>query len=143
MPATTPKHSKKTHIGNHPLHPETQMMNYGFDPSLSEGSVKPPVFLTSTFVFRTAEEGRDFFDVVSGRQEPPPGESAGLVYSRFNHPNSEIVEDRLAVFEGAESCALFSSGMSAISTALLAFARPGDVVLHSQPLYGGSETLLT
>jgi len=143
MPATTPKHSKKTHIGNHPLHPETQMMNYGFDPSLSEGSVKPPVFLTSTFVFRTAEEGRDFFDVVSGRQELPPGESAGLVYSRFNHPNSEIVEDRLAVFEGAESCALFSSGMSAISTALLAFARPGDVVLHSQPLYGGTETLLT
>src|SRR3712207_4269899 len=94
MPATTPKHSKKTHIGNHLLHPETQMMSYGFDPSLSEGSVKPPVFLTSTFVFRTAEEGRDFFDVVSGRQEPPPGESAGLVYSRFNHPNSEIVEDR-------------------------------------------------
>ena len=125
MPSTTPKHSKKTHIGNHLLHPETQMMNYGFDPSLSEGAVKPPVFLTSTFVFRTAEEGRDFFDVVSGRQELPPGESAGLVYSRFNHPNSEIVEDRLAVFEGTESCALFSSGMSAISTALLAFARPG------------------
>jgi methionine-gamma-lyase len=143
MPPTTPKHSKKTHIGNHLLHPETQMMNYGFDPSLSEGSVKPPVFLTSTFVFRTAEEGRDFFNVVSGRQELPPGESAGLVYSRFNHPNSEIVEDRLAVFEGAESCALFSSGMSAISTALLAFVRPGDAILHSQPLYGGSETLLT
>lgn len=142
MPATTPKHSKRSHIGNHPLHPETQMMNYGFDPSLSEGSVKPPVFLTSTFVFRTAEEGRDFFDVVSGRQELPPGESAGLVYSRFNHPNSEIVEDRLAVFEQAESCALFSSGMSAISTTLFAFVRPGDVVLHSQPLYGGTETLL-
>jgi methionine-gamma-lyase len=143
MPPTTPKHSKRTHIGDHPLHPETQMMNYGFDPALSEGAVKPPVFLTSTFVFQTAEEGRDFFDVVSGRREPPAGESAGLVYSRFNHPNSEIVEDRLAVFEGTESCALFSSGMSAISTALLAFVRPGDVVLHSQPLYGGTETLLT
>jgi methionine-gamma-lyase len=143
MSATTPKHSKKTHVGNHLLHPETQMMNYGFDPALSEGAVKPPVFLTSTFVFRTAEDGRDFFDVVSGRKEPPPGESAGLVYSRFNHPNSEIVEDRLAVFEGAENCALFSSGMSAISTTLLAFMRPGDAVLHSQPLYGGTETLLT
>lgn len=136
-------HSKKTHIGNHLLHPETQMMNYGFDPELSEGAVKPPVFLTSTFVFRTAEEGRDFFDVVSGRRELPAGESAGLVYSRFNHPNSEIVEDRLAVYEGTESCALFSSGMSAISTMLLAFARPGDAILHSQPLYGGTETLLT
>jgi methionine-gamma-lyase len=143
MPPTAPKHTKKTHIGNHLLHPETQMMNYGFDPSLSEGAVKPPVFLTSTFVFRTAEDGRDFFDVVSGRKELPRGESAGLVYSRFNHPNSEIVEDRLAVFEGTESCALFSSGMSAISTTLLAFMRAGDAVLHSQPLYGGTETLLT
>ena len=118
-------------------------MSYGFNPSLSEGAVKPPVFLTSTFVFRTAEDGRDFFDVVSGRKELLQGESAGLVYSRFNHPNSEIVEDRLAVFEGTESCTLFSSGMSAISTTLLAFMRPGDVVLHSQPLYGGTETLLT
>ncbi|WP_240476597.1 cystathionine gamma-synthase family protein [Geminicoccus roseus] len=143
MSPTMSKHAKRTHIGDHPLHPETQMMNYGFDPALSEGAVKPPVFLTSTFVFRTAEEGRDFFDVVSGRRELPAGESAGLVYSRFNHPNSEIVEDRLAVFEGTESCALFSSGMSAISTALLAFARPGDAILHSQPLYGGTETLLT
>lgn len=143
MTEPTSKHSKRTHIGNHLLHPETQMMNYGFDPALSEGAVKPPIFLTSTFVFRTAEDGRDFFDLVSGRKELPPGESAGLVYSRFNHPNGEIVEDRLAVFEGTENCALFSSGMSAISTTLLAFMRPGDVVLHSQPLYGGTETLLT
>jgi len=93
-------------------------------------------------VFRTAEEGRDFFDYVSGRKQPPEGTAPGLVYSRFNHTNSEIVEDRLAVYEGAESCVLFSSGMSAISTTILAFARPGDVILHSQPLYGGTETLL-
>ncbi len=134
--------SYKTRIGNHVLHPETQMLNYGFDPQLSEGAVKPPVFLTSTFVFRNAEEGRDFFDYASGRKQPPEGMGSGLVYSRFNHPNSEIVEDRLALYEGAESCALFSSGMSAIATTLLAFACPGDVVLHSQPLYGGTETLL-
>jgi methionine-gamma-lyase len=134
---------KKTHIGTRPLHPETQMLNYGYDPRLSEGAVKPPVFLTSTFVFNSAEEGRDFFDYVAGRREPPEGKSGGLVYSRFNHPNSEIVEDRLAIYEGAESCALFSSGMSAISTALLTFVRPGEVILHSQPLYGGTETLLS
>ncbi|MBP1297952.1 methionine-gamma-lyase [Bradyrhizobium elkanii] len=133
----------KTHIGNHLLHPETQMLNYGYDPQLSEGAVKPPVFLTSTFVFRTAEDGKDFFDFVAGRREPPEGMGAGLVYSRFNHPNSEIVEDRLAIYERTESCALFSSGMSAISTTVLAFARPGDVILHSQPLYGGTETLFT
>jgi methionine-gamma-lyase len=132
----------KTHIGNHMLHPETLMLSYGYDPQLSEGAVKPPVFLTSTFVFRTAEDGQDFFDFVSGRREPPEGMSAGLVYSRFNHPNSEIVEDRLAVYERTENCALFSSGMAAIATTILAFARPGDVILHSQPLYGGTETLL-
>ncbi|WP_166294840.1 cystathionine gamma-synthase family protein [Bradyrhizobium sp. 2S1] len=133
----------RTHIGNHLLHPETQMLNYGYDPQLSEGAVKPPVFLTSTFVFRTAEDGKDFFDFVAGRREPPEGMGAGLVYSRFNHPNSEIVEDRLAIYERTESCALFSSGMSAISTTIFAFARPGDVILHSQPLYGGTETLFT
>ena len=132
----------KTHIGNHMLHPETLMLNYGYDPQLSEGAVKPPVFLTSTFAFRTAEDGKDFFDFVSGRREPPEGMGAGLVYSRFNHPNSEIVEDRLSVYERAESCALFASGMAAISTTILAFVRPGDVILHSQPLYGGTETLL-
>src|ERR671936_740651 len=135
-------HPSKTHIGNHTLHPETLMLNYGYDPQLSEGAVKPPVFLTSTFVFRTAEDGKDFFDYVAGRREPPEGMGAGLVYSRFNHPNSEIVEDRLSVYESGELCAVFSSGMAAIATTILAFVRPGDVILHSQPLYGGTEKLL-
>ena len=72
MPAPRPS---KTHIGNHALKPETLMLSYGYDPSLSEGAVKPPVFLTSTFVFKTAEEGKDFFDYVSGRREPPQGAS--------------------------------------------------------------------
>lgn len=133
----------KDRIGNHPLHPETLMLGYGYDPHLSEGAVKPPVFLTSTFVFKSAEDGKNFFDVVSGRKEAPAGEAAGLVYSRFNHPNSEIVEDRLAIYEKAEAALLFSSGMSAIATTVLAYARPGDVILHSQPLYGGTETLVT
>ncbi|KMO25545.1 cystathionine gamma-synthase family protein [Methylobacterium aquaticum] len=132
----------KDRLGNRRLHPETLMLGYGYDPALSEGAVKPPVFLTSTFVFTSAEHGKAFFDYVSGRREPPAGEAAGLVYSRFNHPNSEIVEDRLAVFEEAEAALLFSSGMSAIATVILAHARPGDVVLHSQPLYGGTETLI-
>ncbi|MBS7698029.1 MULTISPECIES: cystathionine gamma-synthase family protein [unclassified Chelatococcus] len=132
----------KDRLGNQKLHPETLMLGYGYDPALSEGAVKPPVFLTSTFVFKTAEDGRDFFDYTAGRRLPPEGATGGLVYSRFNHPNSEIVEDRLAIFEEAESCAIFSSGMAAIATTLLAVMRPGDVILHSQPLYGGTETLI-
>jgi methionine-gamma-lyase len=132
----------KARIGNHPLKPETLMLGYGYDPALSEGSVKPPVFLTSTFVFRTAEEGRDFFDYAAGRREPPAEGRAGLVYSRFNHPNLEIVEDRLAAYEGAEEGLVFSSGMAAITTAILTDIRPGDVILHSRPLYGGTEVLI-
>ena len=133
--------SHHTSIGNHRLAPETLMLGYGYDPGLSEGAVKPPVFLTSTFVFRSAEEGRDYFDVVAGRKEAPEG-GAGLVYSRFNHPNSEIVEDRLAIYEEGEAALVFGSGMAAIATTILTYARPGDAVLHSQPLYGGTETLL-
>ena len=72
----------KRKVGNRQLKPETQMMGYGYDPKLSEGALKPPVFLTSTFVFESAQDGKDFFDYTSGRREPPPGESAGLVYSR-------------------------------------------------------------
>ena len=132
----------KRTIGTHELAPETQMMGYGYDPRLSEGSLKPPIFLTSTFVFRTAQEGKDFFDYTAGRREPPQGQPGGLVYSRFNNPNLEVLEDRLALWERGEVGAVFSSGMAAISTVLWAYLRPNDVVLISQPLYGGTETLL-
>ena len=132
----------KRKLGQHVLKPETQMMGYGYDPSLSEGSLKPPIFLTSTFVFKTAQDGKDFFDYTSGRREPRAGQSSGLVYSRFNNPNLEVLEDRLALWEESDTAAVFSSGMAAISTALWAYVRPGDVILMSQPLYGGTETLI-
>ena len=132
----------KRKIGKHVLKPETQMMGYGFDPSLSEGSLKPPIFLTSTFVFKTAQDGKDFFDYTSGRRELGAGQSSGLVYSRFNNPNLEVLEDRLALWEEGEAAAVFSSGMSAISTVIWNYVRPGDVILMSQPLYGGTETLI-
>lgn len=132
----------KSQIAGRPLAPETLMLSYGYDPALSEGSVKPPVFLTSTFVFKTAEQGRDFFDYMAGRQPLPADAPPGLIYSRFNHPNLEIVEDRLAVHEQAEAGLVFSSGMAAIATTMLTYVRPGETVLHSRPLYGGTELLI-
>jgi methionine-gamma-lyase len=129
-------------LGQHELHPETMMMGYGFCPHLSEGALKPPIFLTSTFVFKSAQAGKDFFDFTSGRRVPGPGEEAGLVYSRFNNPNLEVLEDRLCLWEGAEVASVCSSGMGAISTTLWAFLRPGSVLLFSSPLYGGTETLI-
>jgi methionine-gamma-lyase len=129
-------------IANRTLHPETLMMGYGYAPALSQGALKPPIFQTSTFVFENAQQGKDFFDLTSGRRQLRPGENSGLVYSRFNHPNMEILEDRLAIWDEAERSAVFASGMAAIATTCFALLRPGDTVLHSRPLYGGTETLL-
>jgi methionine-gamma-lyase len=133
---------RKRTIGAHKLKPETMMLGYGYDPMLSEGSLKPPQFQTSTFVFRTAQEGKDFFAAIQGRRKLGPDEEPGLIYSRFNNPNLEVVEDRLALWDESEATLAFASGMAAISTALWAYLRPGDVVLQSRPIYGGTETLI-
>jgi len=133
---------RKRTLNNRPLKPETLMMGYGYDPMLSEGSLKPPQFQTSTFVFRSAQDGKDFFATIQGRRKLGPDEEPGLIYSRFNNPNLELVEDRLALWDEAETSLLFASGMAAISTALFAYLRPGDVILQSRPIYGGTETLI-
>jgi methionine-gamma-lyase len=129
-------------VGERPLRPESLMMGYGYNPALSEGALKCPIFMTSTFVFRTAEEGKAFFELAYGLRKGAPGEEMGLIYSRLNNPDLEILEDRLTIWDGAEAAAVFESGMAAISTTLLAFLSPGDVVLHSEPVYGGTDFLL-
>ncbi len=121
------------------LHPESLMMSYGYNPEWSEGAIKCPIFQTSTFVFKNAEEGKAFFEVAYGKREPRPNEKLGLIYSRINNPDLEILENRLTLWDGAEDCAVFESGMSAISTVLLEFLKPGDTMLYSSPLYGGTE----
>lgn len=126
-------------IGNRRLSPATLMMGHGFDPTLSEGALKPPIFLTSTFVFESAAAGKRHFEGVTGKR---PGGAEGLVYSRFNGPNQEILEDRLAIWEDAEDALSFSSGMSAIATLLMTFCQPGDMIVHSGPLYAATETLI-
>lgn len=133
---------RKRALGDRQLSPETMAMSYGYDAKLSEGSIKPPIFQTSTFVFSSAEEGAAFFRVMGGRAVHGDPVTPGLMYSRFNNPNVEVLEDRLTVFEGADEACVFSSGMGAISTVLMAFAQSGDVVLQSTPLYGGTETLI-
>ena len=137
-PRRRPRH-QALEIGNRRLSPSTLMMGHGFDPALSEGSLKPPVFLTSTYVFESAAAGKRFFEGVTGKR---PGGAEGLVYSRFNGPNQEILEDRLGIWEEAEDALTFTSGMAAIATVLLALVRPGDTIVHSAPLYAATETLI-
>jgi len=129
-------------LNGHPLRPETLMMGYGYDPALSEGAVKVPIFQTSTFVFNSAEEGKAFFELAYGLREKRPHEEPGLIYSRLNNPDLEVLEDRLTLWDDAEDGLVFSSGMAAISTTVLSFARPGDVVVYSEPIYGGTEFFL-
>ncbi len=125
------------------LHPESLMMSYGYVPEWSEGALKCPIFQTSTFVFKSAEEGKRFFEIAYGLREKGPDEKIGLIYSRLNNPDLEILEDRLTLWDRAEDSAVFESGMAAIATSLLALCQPGDTILYSEPLYGGTEFLLT
>lgn len=121
------------------MRPESLMMSYGYDPKLSEGAIKCPIFQTSTFVFNSAQEGKRFFEVAYGLSEPNEHEELGLIYSRLNNPDLEILENRLCLWDQAEECAVFESGMSAISTAMLEFLSPGDLLLYSRPVYGGTD----
>ena len=124
------------------LHPETLALSYGFDPWLSEGAVKPPVFLTSTFAFKHAADGKKFFSWAHGEGGHHAKRDMGLIYSRLNNPNLEIVEDRIALWEGMKDAYSFSSGMAAIATTLLATHQPGDEIIACAPVYGGTDSLI-
>lgn len=125
-------------MSNRHFSPESLMMSYGYKPQLSEGAIKCPIFQTSTFVFKSAEDGKAFFEVAYGHRAKKKNEHIGLIYSRINNPDMEILEDRLTLWEKAAACAVFESGMSAISTVLMEFLKPGDLLLYSNPIYGGT-----
>ncbi len=125
------------------LKPETAVLTQGFDPSLSVGSARPAVFRSSTYVFSSPEAAERAFDIMGGRAERTPGENVDLVYSRFNHPNAQILEDHIVPLEpGASTAAVFNSGMAAIMTTLLAVLKPGHSIIYTVPIYGGTQTLI-
>ena len=119
--------------------PESMMMSHGHEASHSEGSVKSPIYQTSTFVFNSAEEGKAFFAKAYGIEEETDDEPMGMIYSRIDNPNLNILEQRLCLWDKAEESCVFQSGMAAISTTLLATTKPGDLVLFSSPVYGGTD----
>ena len=125
------------------LKPETAVLTRGFDPSLSVGSARPAVFRSSTYVFSSPEAAERAFDIMGGRAQRTPGENVDLVYSRFNHPNAQILEDQIIPLEpGTTVATVFNSGMAAIMTALLAVLKPGDSIIYTVPIYGGTQTLI-
>src|SRR5271154_4051652 len=125
------------------VRPRTAVLTRGFDPSLSFGSARPAVFRSSTYVFASPEAAEHAFSVISGRAKAEPGERAALIYSRFSHPNAEILEDQIVPIEaGATDAAVFNSGMAAIMTAFFTFARPDSSIVYTTPLYGGTTGLI-
>ncbi len=125
------------------LRPETEILTRGFDPSLSVGSARPAVFRSSTYVFSSPEAAERAFDIMGGRAKREPNENVDLVYSRFNHPNAQILEDQILPLEPeATGAVVFNSGMAAIMTAMLAVLQPGDTVIYTTPIYGGTQTLI-
>lgn len=130
---------KKKTIKGKELYPESLMMSYAYNPSWSMGAAKSPIFQTSTFVFETAEEGKAFFEVAYGHREQEPDEKLGLIYSRLNNPDLEILEDRLVLWDKADACAVFESGMAAISTSVFELLKPGQAIIYSEPVYGGTD----
>jgi methionine-gamma-lyase len=125
------------------VRPETAVLTRGFDPRLSVGSARPPVYRTSTYVFSSPEAAERAFGMVLGKIRPISGEAPELIYARLNHPNAEIVEDQLVPLErGAGAAAVFNSGMAAIFTAIMGFLDRGRSLLYTQPLYGGTQHLI-
>jgi methionine-gamma-lyase len=126
-----------------PLHAPTQILTRGFDPMLSVGSARPAVFRSSTYVFPSPEAAERAFDLMAGRGKLEADESVALVYSRFNHPNAEILEEQILPLEpGAKKALVFNSGMSAIHAALAAYLRPGQAIVYTVPIYGGTQKLI-
>src|SRR5215475_6992384 len=120
------------------VRPRTAVLTRGFDPSLSVGSARPAVFRSSTYVFASPEAAEHAFAITTGKIKPPDAERADLIYSRFSHPNAEILEDQIVPLEaGAHYAAVFNSGMAAIMTAVFTFGRAGASIVYTTPLYGG------
>ncbi len=120
--------------------PETLAVAFGYDPQSASGSAKPPIYMTSTFVYPSAQHAKHVHEAFFDGTGPLAGK-AQHIYARLGHPGLDVLEARLAAIDGAEAAVAYSSGMAAHSSIALAFMRPGDSVLHGRPIYGGVDML--
>ena len=122
------------------LHPETLAVRAGYDPATGAKAAKPPIYMTSTFAYASARQAKDIHEAYFDGTGPEVGNTAHI-YSRLGHPNLDMVEARLAALDGAEAAAVFNSGMATHSAIALAHLRPGDSMVFSRPIYGGTNGL--
>ena len=110
----------------------TKAIHGGVSKEKGYGSLSMPIYQTSTFVFETAEQGGRRF----------AGEEEGYIYSRLGNPTVSLLEEKIALLEGAEACVAFSSGMGAISSTLWSIAGAGKHIIADGTLYGCTFALL-
>lgn len=104
----------------------TRAIHHGYDPMSADGALTPPLHLTSTFAFETAEQGGARF----------AGEAPGHIYTRISNPTTELLEQRMASLEGGEAAVAMASGMGAITSVLWSLLRAGDELITDKTLYG-------
>ena len=97
------------------------------------GEISEAIFLTSGYAYDSAEQA----------MRRMAGEEPGYVYSRYGSPTAEMLQQRLALIEGAESCRVTGSGMGAISTSILAPLKAGDRVVAAAALFGSCRWIIT
>ena len=122
-------------------HLETRSIFAGYEPTENFGAVKPPIQPASTFIFPDARTGAAHMETaygIEGAETPPDG----YIYSRLGNPTLTVAEKRLASWDGADSAAFFSSGMAAISTALMAHTSKDRALWYVGPLYGGTQHII-
>ncbi|WP_077339510.1 methionine gamma-lyase [Pseudocolwellia agarivorans] len=117
---------------NNSKYVETQAIHSGRINDEQFGSLATPLYQTSTFTFKNAEQGANRFS----------GEEEGYIYTRLGNPTTRQLEMRLAAMEGTEDAAATSTGMGAVSAALLANLVCGDHLIASKALYGCSFALI-
>lgn len=104
----------------------TRAIHHGYDPMSADGALTPPLHLTSTFAFETAEQGGARF----------AGEAPGHIYTRISNPTTALLEQRMASLEGGDAAVAMASGMGAITSVLWSFLRAGDELITDKTLYG-------
>ena len=104
----------------------TLAIHHGYDAQQNQGALTPPIHLTSTFAFETAEAGGEMF----------AGERDGHFYSRISNPTLDILEKRIAALEGTEAGLALASGIGAISSTMWTLLSPGDEIIADKTLYG-------
>ncbi|MGD6968458.1 O-acetylhomoserine aminocarboxypropyltransferase/cysteine synthase family protein [Rossellomorea vietnamensis] len=116
---------------NHQFDPETLLLHGGQEPDPVTGSRAVPIYQTTSYVFNDTEHAQNLFSL----SEP------GNIYTRIGNPTVDVFEKRIALLEKGVAAVAVSSGMAAISLAILNLAGAGDEIVASSKLYGGTYNL--